>query len=503
MENNLRKSTMRFEIYPEFKEFKEISEKVNVVPLYTFFLSDFDTPVSSFLKIAKGSYNFLLESAEQEEKVGRYSFIGSYPEIIIKAKNERIEIIDYNKGVKKEIKKIPALKVIEELIENYNTLKIKNLPSFTGGFVGFISYDYIRQIEKIPKITDDKFLFPDFVFFFPKRFIIFDHFRRKVFLIVNVFIDKKKSIKENYENGLETLFNFINEFQKNFKLIEEKNEDKGDEFKSNFEKEEFIDNVKKVKKYIFEGDIIQAVISQRWEKEIDVEPFKIYRALRSLNPSPYMFFLELGDLKLVGSSPEILVKLENGIACVRPIAGTRPRGKNEIEEKKLENELLNDEKEKAEHIMLVDLGRNDLGRVCYPNSVNVSELMRIEKYSHVMHIVSNIEGKLMRTKTPVDLFHATFPAGTVTGAPKIRAMEIIEEIEKERRGPYAGAVGYFSLQKSMDFCITIRTFIIKDKKIYIQAGAGIVADSVPEKEYEETKNKAKGLIEAYNFSKRI
>jgi anthranilate synthase component 1 len=494
---------MKFEIYPEFKDFKEISEKVNVIPLYTYFLSDFETPVSSFLKIAKGSYNFLLESAEQEEKVGRYSFIGSYPEIIIKAKNGKVEIIDYNKGEKKEIKMIPALKVIEEMLENYNTLKIKNLPSFTGGFVGFISYDYIRQIEKIPDFTEDKLLFPDFIFFFPKKFIIFDHFKRRVFLITNIFIDRNKSIKENYENGLELLLNFINEFQKPLKLVEGKNEEKGDEFRSNFKKEEFIESVKKVKKYIFEGDIIQAVISQRWEKEIDVEPFKIYRALRSLNPSPYMFFLELGDLKLIGSSPEILVKLENGIACVRPIAGTRPRGKDEIEEEKLENELLNDEKEKAEHIMLVDLGRNDLGRVCYPGSVNVTELMRIEKYSHVMHIVSNVKGELMKWKTPVDLLHASFPAGTVTGAPKIRAMEIIEEIEKERRGPYAGAVGYFSLQKSMDFCITIRTFIIKDKKLYVQAGAGIVADSIPENEFEETKNKAKGLIEAYKFSKRI
>jgi Anthranilate/para-aminobenzoate synthases component I len=303
---------MKFEIYPEFKDFKEISEKVNVIPLYTYFLSDFETPVSSFLKIAKGSYNFLLESAEQEEKIGRYSFIGSYPEIIIKAKNGKVEIIDYNKGEKKEIKMIPALKVIEEMLENYNTLKIKNLPSFTGGFVGFISYDYIRQIEKIPDFTEDKLLFPDFIFFFPKKFIIFDHFKRRIFLITNILLTGINH-KGDYENGLELLLNFINESQNPLKLVEGKNEEKGDEFRSNFKKEEFIESVKKVKKYIFEGDIIQAVISQRWEKEIDVEPFKIYRALRSLNPSPYMFFLELGELKLIGSSPEILVKFENGM----------------------------------------------------------------------------------------------------------------------------------------------------------------------------------------------
>jgi len=491
------------EIYPKFKEFEKLCNRFNVIPIFTSFLSDFDTPVSSFLKIAKGSYNFLFESAEQEEKVGRYSFIGSYPEIIIKGKMGEVEIINYNKGEKKKIKKVPSLKAIEEVIENYNALEIKNLPSFTSGFVGFISYDYIRQIEKIPELTEDKLSFPDFIFFFPKKFIIFDHFRRKVFLIINVLINREKSIKKNYEEGIETLLNFIDEFHRPLKLSKEKNQNRGNGFRSNFKKEEFIESVKRVKKYIVEGDIIQAVISQRWEKEIDVEPFKIYRALRSLNPSPYMFFLHLEDLKLIGSSPEILVKLENGIACVRPIAGTRPRGENEIEEKKLESELLNDEKEKAEHIMLVDLGRNDLGRVCYPGSVKVTELIKIEKYSHVMHIVSNVEGKLKNGKSPIDLFHSTFPAGTVTGAPKIRAMEIIEEIERERRGPYAGAVGYFSLQKSMDFCITIRTFIVKNKKLYVQAGAGIVADSIPENEYQETKNKAKGLIEAYKFSKRI
>ncbi|MCM8803292.1 MAG: anthranilate synthase component I family protein, partial [Candidatus Omnitrophica bacterium] len=276
-----------------------------------------------------------------------------------------------------------------------------------------------------------------------------------------------------------------------------------DKFKSNFKKKEFLKSVEKVKNYIYEGDIIQTVISQRWKKEIDVEPFRIYRGLRSLNPSPYMFYLELDQLKLIGSSPEILVKLKGRIATVRPIAGTRPRGKDENEEKKFEQELLNDEKEKAEHIMLVDLARNDLGKVCYPGTVEVTELMRIEKYSHVMHLVSNVKGKLMKNKSAIDLFCSTFPAGTVTGAPKIRAMEIIEEIEKVKRGPYAGAVGYFSLDKSMDFCITIRTFIVKENKIYIQAGAGIVADSIPENEYKETKNKAKGLIEAYKLSKRI
>ncbi|MCM8772682.1 MAG: anthranilate synthase component I [Candidatus Omnitrophica bacterium] len=491
------------EIYPNFEEFKFFSQKANIIPLYFSLLSDFETPITSFLKIAKGSFNFLFESAEQEEKIGRYSFIGSYPEIIVKGKEEKVEIINYKTGEKKFITKKLPLKIIEDYLEKYKVPNIKNFPPFFGGFVGFVSYDYVRQIERLPEITKDELAVPDFILFFPKKIIIFDHFNRKIFLITNIFIEDKNDIRNKYEEGKKFLLNFIEEFQKPLKIIENSKKEERGFFRSNSKKDIFLKNVEKVKRYIFEGDIIQAVISQRWEKELDTDSFKIYRALRSLNPSPYMFFLELGDVKLIGSSPEILVKLENGIARVRPIAGTRRRGKDEREEKKLEKELLNDEKERAEHIMLVDLGRNDLGRVCYPGSVKVKELMKIEKYSHVMHIVSDIEGKLLKNKSPIDLFHSTFPAGTVTGAPKVRAMEIIEEIENVRRGPYAGAVGYFGLQKSMDFCITIRTFIVKGKKIYVQAGAGIVADSVPEREYEETKNKAKALMEAYELSKRI
>ncbi|MCM8785159.1 MAG: anthranilate synthase component I [Candidatus Omnitrophica bacterium] len=491
------------EIFPNFEQFRNLSKRVNVIPFYTSFVADFETPVSSFLKVAKGSYNFLLESAEQEEKIGRYSFIGTYPEIIIKGKNEKVEIIDYTKRIVEKFEKNGSLKVIENFLRKYKTFKIKSLPSFTGGFVGFVSYDYVRNIEKLPEISKDDLFLPDFIFFFPKKLIIFDHFKRKFFLIMNVFVDKDKALKQIYDKEREIFLNFTNEIFKPFKLIEREFQENQDKFKSNFKKKEFLKSVEKVKNYIYEGDIIQTVISQRWKKEIDVEPFRIYRGLRSLNPSPYMFYLELDQLKLIGSSPEILVKLKGRIATVRPIAGTRPRGKDENEEKKFEQELLNDEKEKAEHIMLVDLARNDLGKVCYPGTVEVTELMRIEKYSHVMHLVSNVKGKLMKNKSAIDLFCSTFPAGTVTGAPKIRAMEIIEEIEKVKRGPYAGAVGYFSLDKSMDFCITIRTFIVKENKIYIQAGAGIVADSIPENEYKETKNKAKGLIEAYKLSKRI
>lgn len=492
------------EIYPKnYEEFKSLSEKADVVPFYATFLSDFETPVSAFLKISRGSYNFLFESAEQEEKLGRYSFIGCHPEIIVKGIKDKVEIINYSTGEKREVEIKLSLNIIDEFLKKYKTFKINDLPSFTGGFVGFISYDYVRKIENLPNMTSPCYENSNFIFFFPKKIIIFDHFKRKMFFLTNVFVEKE-NMKRKYEEGMETILNFLSDFQKSSIVLKqghfvESNQD----FKSNFKFEEFIEGVKRVKKYIFEGDIIQAVISQRWEKKIDIEPFKIYRALRSINPSPYMFYLQMDDLKMIGSSPEILVKLENGIATVRPIAGTRKRGKDEKEEKKLEEELINDEKEKAEHIMLVDLGRNDLGRVCYPGSVRVNQLMKIEKYSHVMHIVSNVEGKIKKNKTSIDLIHSTFPAGTVTGAPKIRAMEIIEEIEPVKRGPYAGAVGYFSLQNSIDFCITIRTFVLKNDIIYLQTGAGIVADSIPEREFIETKNKAKGLFEAYNLSKRI
>ncbi|MCD6408209.1 anthranilate synthase component I family protein, partial [bacterium] len=351
--------------------------------------------------------------------------------------------------------------------------------------------------------SPDTLNFPDFLFMFSKNLIIFDHFKRKIILISNVVVDEFSNLKVAFENGRENILKMKESIEKPLFLIQkEKHKEKGD-FKSNFKKDDFLKSVKKVKKYIVEGEIIQAVISQRWKRRIDVEPFNLYRALRSINPSPYMFFIETGEIKLIGSSPEILVKLENKKAIVRPIAGTRKRGKDEIEEKKLEEELLNDEKERAEHIMLVDLGRNDLGRVCIPGSVKVTDLMVIEKYSHVMHIVSNVEGRLKKGKDGFDLLEATFPAGTVSGAPKIRAMEIIEEIEPEKRGVYAGGVGYFSFQNNMDFCITIRTFFIKGNEVFIQAGAGIVADSVPEKEYIETKNKAKGLMEAYKLAEEM
>ncbi|RKY32760.1 MAG: anthranilate synthase component I [Candidatus Omnitrophota bacterium] len=489
-------------IYPDLSEFKFFAEKYNVIPVFTEILADLETPVSAFLKLRKGPYNFLLESAEQEEKTGRYSFIGFEPELVIKGENGKVEIINTDSGGKRVEKCQDLLKPVEGLLKNYNQPYFPFLPKFTGGFVGYISYDFVRYIEKLPDLTEDTVKFPEIYFILVRNIVIFDHFKRKIILISNAFPQKDK--KESYSRCVENLESMKKKLEKNLFIVESSQKfKKGGKFKSNFSKDEFKSIVKRAKRYIYDGDIIQVVLSQRWEREIDVEPFYIYRMLRSVNPSPYMFYLELGNCILIGSSPEILVRLEGKKAIVRPIAGTRRRGKDEKEDMKLQEELLNNEKERAEHIMLVDLGRNDLGRVCKPGTVKVTELMKIEKYSHVMHIVSNVEGEISRGKNQFHLLKSSFPAGTVTGAPKIRAMEIIEELENEKRGPYAGAVGYFSFNKDIDFCITIRTFFIKDNKVYVQAGAGIVADSDPEMEYQETVNKVRALTEAYNLSKEI
>ena len=491
-------------IYPDFETFKQMSRSFTFLPMYAELLGDLETPVSAFMKIRKGSYNFLLESAEQEEKIGRYSFIGTVPEFTVKGKGKTVEIYYNLTGEKKEIIRDNPVGILDDILARRKSPSLPGLPGFTGGLIGYFSYDFVRQIEKIPEIaSSDSLDCPDFFFMFAKDIIIFDHFKRKIILVTNVDISNSTSVEQAYETGKAALFDIRNKLGKTLFLMDTASSLANTEFKSNFEKENFIEAVQKVKKHIKTGDIIQAVISQRWAKKIDVNPFNIYRALRSVNPSPYMFYLEAANIKMVGSSPEILVKFEKGKVTLRPIAGTRPRGKDDLEEKNLETELLADEKERAEHIMLVDLGRNDLGKICVPGSIEVTELMAIEKYSHVMHLVSNIEGQLKKGKTVTDIIKASFPAGTVSGAPKIRAMEIIEEVEPVRRGLYAGAVGYFSLQQNMDFCITIRTIVVRDEWVYIQAGAGIVADSLPEREYEETENKVRCLMEAYRFTSKI
>ncbi|MBA7544699.1 Anthranilate synthase component 1 [subsurface metagenome] len=376
-------------------------------------------------------------------------------------------------------------------------VEVPGLPRFSGGAVGYLSYDLVRFFEKLPEFNSDDLKLPDVYLIFSDTLVVFDHLKHKIKIISNAYVNGEDLVK-SYQRAMAKIDKIIAKLKSPLNLSSQSSFSKKRKvsFSSNLSKSSFVKKVKKAKEYIKAGDIIQVVISQRFQTEIRTEPFNLYRALRSINPSPYMYYLKFKDLKLIGSSPEILVRLEGGRVTVRPIAGTRPRGKDEKEDRFLEKELLSDEKEKVEHIMLVDLGRNDIGKVCRYGSVKVNELMKVERYSHVMHLVSNVNGKVKKDKDQFDVLRSSFPAGTVTGAPKVRAMEIIEELEPIRRGPYAGAVGYFSFSGNLDACITIRTLVIKNNVAYLQAGAGIVADSIPEKEYEETKNKAKALMEA-------
>ena len=491
--------------YPSLKEFLKLSKKGNVIPVYKEINADLDTPVSAFLKIKKDDYAFLLESVEGQEKIARYSFLGSNPSLVFKSKAKFIEIILPKKKTKKNfITNAAPLDELKKIMQDYKAVTVRGLPRFYGGLVGYIGYDMVRFFERIPDRNPDDLKLADSIFILTDNILIFDHVNHTIKIVFNIILPgnaqdlpeiKKSKIYYQAIRKIETV-------QREFRKQVFEREEEGGSFKkikisSNFKKSEFQNIVKKAKTYIKKGDIIQVVLSQRFKVKIDKEPFDIYRDLRSLNPSPYMYFLKLKDAVLIGSSPEMLVRCEDGFIQTRPIAGTRPRGANEEGDKKLENELLGDKKEKAEHIMLVDLGRNDLGRVSQTGKVKVSEFMSIERYSHVMHIVSEVTAELNQKKYDIyDVLRAAFPAGTVTGSPKIRAMEIIDELENVRRGPYAGCVGYFSFSHNMDTCITIRTIIVHKGYAYIQAGAGIVADSVPEREYFESVNKAKALIEA-------
>ncbi len=484
--------------YPDLKEFKKLAKKGNIIPLTREILADLETPVSAFKKLEKDSDCYLLESVEGEEKFARYSFIGLDPFLIFKSKGKFIEIEEKGK-----IKKVTGdpLETLENLMKKFKVVEIPGLPRFFGGGVGYLAYDLVRFFEKLPEKNSDDLKLPDVYLIFSAMLVVFDHLKHKIKIIFNVYIDGQNLVK-SYQRALRKIDKIIAKLKSplNFSSESSFSKKRKVSFASNLSKSSFVRKVKKAKEYIKAGDVIQVVISQRFQTEIKTEPFNLYRALRSINPSPYMYYLKFKDLKLVGSSPEILVRLEGNKVTIRPIAGTRPRGKDEREDRFLEKELLSDEKEKAEHIMLVDLGRNDAGRVCRYGSVKVNELMRVEQYSHVMHLVSDISGRLAKGKDQFDVLKSSFPAGTVTGAPKVRAMEIIEELEPIRRGPYAGAVGYFSFLGNLDACITIRTLVIKDNVAYLQAGAGIVADSVPEREYTETKNKARALMEAIKLA---
>ncbi len=389
---------------------------------------------------------------------------------------------------------------LQLLMSRFRPAHVDGAPRFYGGAIGYMGYDVIRHIEKLPDSAVDDLNLPDLFFIFTDTLLVFDNMEHKIKVIANAFLDDGSDHEAVYRQSIDKIDALVEKLRSGRLPGHREPGPSAPLVTSNFKKEEFLAAVERTKRYIREGDIIQAVISQRFETKLDCEPFDIYRALRVVNPSPYMFFLRLGDVTLAGSSPEVLVRVEGDEVNVKPIAGTRKRGRDAGEDAELEKELLADPKERAEHIMLVDLGRNDVGRVARPGTVVVDELMQVERYSHVMHIVSNVRGLLEDGMGPFDAFKACFPAGTLTGAPKIRAMEIIEELEPCKRGVYGGSVGYFGYSNNMDMCITIRTLLIKDGRIYIQAGAGIVADSVPEKEFEETENKARGMLKAVHIA---
>ncbi len=486
-------------IYPDFKTFKGLTDRGNLIPVYTELMADLETPLSAYMKVGNSPYSFLLESVEGGEKWARYSFIGINPQAIFVATDNSAYLIE-NKKKTMESTSPDFMKLLEDLMKTYRPAIEESLPDFTGGAVGYISYDWIKKFEKVPDMARDDLKLPSAIFTITDTCIVFDNLRHKIIVIANAHMNNESQAK-TYRRALTKIENIVKLLKKPLKYrVKKSKTHKRILFNSNFTREKFMKIVERAKKYIEEGEIIQVVLSQRFETDARVEPLDVYRALRLINPSPYMYYLNFDRIKIAGSSPELLVKLKGKEMTLRPIAGTRKRGATPEEDKKLEEELRSDQKERAEHIMLVDLGRNDLGRVAVPGSVKINDLMHIEKYSHVMHLVSTITGTISEGLNCFDLLRATFPAGTVTGAPKVRAMQIIEELEGTKRGPYAGAVGYFSFNGNMDMAINLRTVIFAGSKIYIQAGAGIVYDSIPEREYEETVNKAKGMLKAVEMA---
>jgi anthranilate synthase component 1 len=455
-------------------------------------LADLDTPISALLKLNRNSEDiFLLESVEGGENIARYSFLGKSPLYVFRGKGNRISI----SGLKNRQYKGKPLTELKKFFLQFQGVGDANLPNFAGGGVGFVAYDAIRLIEDIPDSGADDYGLDDIYLGIYDSFIVFDNVKHRMYIVANVLTDVYGSVDKAYRIAVDNITRLEKELSLPFSMPQA---DPGtmQAWQSNFKRAKFESAVDKCKEYIVAGDAFQIVLSQRFSARTTMDSVSIYRALRTVNPSPYMYYLKFGDLHIVGASPEMLVRVNNGRVETRPIAGSRPRGKTEREDKKLGKDLLKDEKERAEHVMLVDLGRNDVGKVSQYGSVRVSEFMLVERYSHIMHIVSNVEGILNPGVHCLDALMACFPAGTLSGAPKIRAMEIIDELEPHKRGIYGGAICYLDFSGNLDSCIAIRTMLIKDGKAYVQAGAGIVTDSVPAREYEETKNKAASLIRA-------
>lgn len=487
-------------IYPSFSEFKSLAQTGNLIPVYAEILADMETPVSAFKKIDDGQLSFLLESIEGGEKWARYSFLGAGPGVVFRSQGDQYEIVR-NGIVETRAHCDDPLDVLKQLLSKYQPVEMPGLPRFCGGAVGYLGYDMVRYVEVLPDSNDRTIGAYDSCFLLTDSILIFDNRLQKIKVVSNVFVEPGDDLSTLYRQAVARIEDLILRLRQPLPPSTRSGlSSEPHQFSSNFTPEQFKAAVERCKEYVRSGDIIQVVLSQRFSSVLHADPFDIYRSLRTINPSPYMFFLRFEDTLVVGASPEVLVRKEEDVVEVRPIAGTRPRGQSPDEDLALERELLEDPKELAEHIMLVDLGRNDLGRICQAGSVNVTELKVIERYSHVMHIVSNVQGTLEPGKDAFDTFRATFPAGTLTGAPKIRAMEIIDELEPERREIYGGAVGYFSFSGNMDLAIAIRTLVIHDKQVHLQAGAGIVADSVAQSEYEETLNKARGVMKAIEMA---
>ena len=485
------------EIEPVKTEFLSLARSGNLVPVSCDLPADLETPISALLKLRNGSEAFLLESVEGGEKVGRYSFLGVGPFLSLRAYDGRVEL--RGKGIS-EVRQGDPLAITRELLQRYRPTGMNGLPRFYGGAVGYFAYDLVRHFERLPNRPPDDLGLPACYLVFADAVVVFDHVKHTIKIVANALVDGDggAAYRQAVER-VESLYARLHaplllpELAGRVDYLQRTEMPVGD----------FVAAVERAKEYVRAGDIFQVVLSRRFSLEVPgVDGLDVYRALRTVNPSPYMFFLDFDGVQIAGSSPELLVRLEGDLVETRPLAGTRPRGRDEAEDRRLEADLLADEKERAEHIMLVDLGRNDLGRVCRYGTVEVSELMATERFSHVMHIVSDVRGRLQPGLDAVDVLRACFPAGTVAGAPKVRAMEIIDELEPVARGPYAGAVGYVGFSGNMDTCITIRTIVMAGGRAYLQAGAGIVADSVPEREYVETVNKAKALVRALELAGR-
>jgi anthranilate synthase component I len=476
---------------PTLEEVKGLAGRGNVVAIHREVMADLETPVSAYLKVARGPYSFLLESVEGGERLARFSVIGTEPYRVLKFGPGQ----DYDGD---------PLCAIDEELRRFKVVPVPGLPAFHGGAVGYLSYDAVRHFERLPTPATDNLGVPEALFMFADTLLVFDHLKHVIMVVSHVRLDG--DIDAAYRQAVWRIEELVDRLSAPLTRLPENGlpvSPAAGKVTHSIPREDYLLAVERAREYIVAGDIIQAVPSQRMARRTTADPFNIYRALRHVNPSPYMYYLEMGDFQIVGASPELLVRVENGLVETHPIAGTRRRGATEEEDRELEAELRADDKERAEHIMLLDLGRNDLGRVCKPGTIRVTQQLEIERYSHVMHLVSHVVGELRDDRTAHDALRACFPAGTVSGAPKIRAMEIIAELEEERRGPYAGAVGYFGFEGNLDTCITIRTLVMKDGVAYMQAGGGIVFDSDPVAEWDETLSKARALMRAIDQAEEL